>query len=56
MIAGMADGACRAEVEAAAESTDPFDISARFTDPSYGLGDAQALLDCMGINCADLCL
>jgi cysteine-rich repeat protein len=53
--AGMPDGPCHLEIEAAAHSPNPSDIFARTTDASYPLGRAIALGECLRTNCADSC-
>ena len=57
-MTGAANGSCKAEVEAAAGTTDPMDIGTRFADPDYAVGDAFGLLLCELDNCLgdDLCL
>ena len=57
-MTGGANGACIAEVEAAADSTDPMVIGERFANPAYAVGDAMGLLLCEMDFCVgeDLCL
>jgi hypothetical protein len=45
-LTGGARGACKAQIEAAAEETDPVKISERFVDPGFALGNANRLLQC----------
>lgn len=52
-MVGMANGECKVEAEAAAETTDPFTVGERFTNPNYALGDAYNLLLCERRNCPD---
>jgi len=54
-IQGGAAGPCRAEIEAAAETTDGMTIATRFVDPAYALGDAIRLLRCDQEACAAAC-
>ncbi|MEP6652023.1 MAG: hypothetical protein ABJA82_01610 [Myxococcales bacterium] len=58
--AGKADGVCKAQIEAAAESTDPGVVTGeRFTNPDpqnkmpYAIGFATDLIGCDGFLCPD---
>ena len=53
--AGMPDGPCHLEIEAAAHSPNPDDIFARTGDTAYPLGRATALGECLRANCASVC-
>jgi cysteine-rich repeat protein len=55
-MTGMANGECKAQVEAAAGTTDPMTIGERFADPNYAIGDAFAVLTCEQAKCASECL
>jgi hypothetical protein len=59
-MGGGGNGPCKAEIEAAAESTDPPVVTGeRFTNPDplmkmpYAIGFATDLLGCDGFSCAD---
>jgi hypothetical protein len=54
--AGGANGECKDQIEAAAESTDFGDIGARFGDPLFALGRAQIVFDCYRAECPVECL
>ena len=49
-------GVCRAEAEAAGESTDAISVAERFVDPAFALGNASRLLRCDRQFCATECL
>ncbi len=49
------NGPCVKEWEAAAESTDPVTVGARFTNPSFALGRAGALAMCEVHKCENAC-
>ncbi|HET7538632.1 MAG TPA: hypothetical protein VFK05_02135 [Polyangiaceae bacterium] len=53
---GAANGPCKAEIEAAAESTAPLDIASRIGDPSFPAGIAQVRVACDKTQCASTCL
>lgn len=50
-----AAGPCRAEVEAAAESTDPSVVAIRFNNPAYATGAVFNLLACEAESCGRVC-
>jgi cysteine-rich repeat protein len=52
---GLANGACRAQVETAARSSTLGDILSRRSDTNYPLGRANQLADCAAQNCASAC-
>jgi cysteine-rich repeat protein len=52
---GMANGPCKAEVEAAGRSTFPGDLVTRSTDTNYPAGRANTLAACMRDNCPAEC-
>jgi cysteine-rich repeat protein len=52
---GGGNGRCRAEVEAAAETTVPLDIQSRASDTYYALGRANAVAECGLASCATPC-
>lgn len=54
-MAGMADGECMAEIEEAAETTDPMTLAERFMNTEFAIGDAAVLAICEIHNC-DVCL
>jgi cysteine-rich repeat protein len=54
-LSGMANGACKGQVETAAETTNPITISERFVDPSFGTGAANNLLQCDQEFCSNEC-
>jgi len=54
-LGGLADGACKAEVTAAAKTGDLITIDSRKADPNYALGRANLLGDCVDTNCATEC-
>jgi cysteine-rich repeat protein len=54
-VLGLANGPCRAEVEAAAESTAPLTIQERADDTRYALGRANAVAECALASCASAC-
>ena len=56
VAAGLADGPCKEAVEAAADSTDPWEISARMFHSAYPLGWANQLLLCEWLYCNESCL
>jgi hypothetical protein len=49
------DGPCVAEVEAAAETTNVFDIDGRKMNTNYAIGRSYALDSCIAANCASAC-
>jgi len=49
-------GVCKAQAEAAAESTAALTIAERFVDPAYAIGNAARLLRCDADFCASDCL
>jgi hypothetical protein len=49
------DGPCVPEVEAAAETTNVFDIDGRKMDTSYAIGRSYALDNCIATECASAC-
>jgi hypothetical protein len=55
-LAGKATGACRAAVEAAAETTDPGTVFKRLKDKTYASGVAEPLLTCETRGCKDECV
>jgi hypothetical protein len=54
-LSGMANGKCKAEVEAAAKSTDPGAIANEFVDPSFPIGRATNLIGCDHDSCSMQC-
>jgi cysteine-rich repeat protein len=54
-LGGVANGKCQNEVTAAAKSGALLDINARSTDTNFPLGRANAISDCVGMNCATEC-
>lgn len=52
---GWADGPCKAEIEAAAGTTDPWHILWKSLDRRTALGKATALLLCERCKCGDAC-
>jgi hypothetical protein len=54
-LTGGASGPCRAEFEAAAESTDAFVVAERFVDPQFALGNAVSLSTCDRDSCQAVC-
>jgi cysteine-rich repeat protein len=52
---GFADGPCKSEVQAAAESTSPLTIQGRSNDTFYALGRANAVAACARTQCASPC-
>lgn len=54
-ILGVADGACRTEVEQAAGTTIPGELVTRSNDTTYPLGRANALAACARDSCATEC-
>jgi cysteine-rich repeat protein len=52
---GLANGACRPQVEAAAKSSNLGDILARRDDSGYPLGRANQLAQCAANSCASEC-
>lgn len=55
-LGGLANGVCRDQVAAAAQTDLPADIQLRSADPNFPLGRANALGDCVAINCATDCM
>ncbi len=54
-LLGFGDGPCRAQVEAAAKTTDPATISTRSSDTNYPVGRANALGSCASTSCGSEC-
>ena len=54
-LGGSGNGACKAEVEVAAKTTDPTALGERFTDPAFPVGRAFNLYGCRAAFCADVC-
>ena len=54
-LTGNANGPCKAEAEAAAESTNPMMVAYRFTDPSVAWGLSASLLYCDYTSCESTC-
>jgi cysteine-rich repeat protein len=52
---GTPDGPCRKEVEAAAHSTDPSTVFARFNDTSYPIGRVMRVTTCWLNSCSSSC-
>lgn len=52
---GGANGACRAEAEAAAGSADPREVADRFSDPTFPIGRAVNQVTCDRVACASEC-
>ena len=55
-LLGLGNGPCRPQVEAAAQSTSPGDISVRSGDTNFPVGRANALAACGRTNCAAECM
>jgi hypothetical protein len=53
--AGTSDGPCRKEIEAAAHTTDPSKVFARFNDADYPLGRVMVLTSCFAGKCGSSC-
>jgi len=54
-LSGQANGKCKAEVEAAAKSTDPGIIANEFVDPAFPIGRATNLIGCDKDSCSMQC-
>ena len=54
-LAGIANGPCKNQVAAAAKTNSLLDIQSRSTDTKFPLGRANALGDCVDMNCAADC-
>jgi hypothetical protein len=54
-LGGGGNGLCKAEVEAAAQSTDPGAIAERFVDPAFPVGRAANLIGCDHDSCSTKC-
>lgn len=52
---GTPDGPCRKEIEAAAHSSDPSVVVARFNDAKYPLGRVMQLTSCFTSKCSSSC-
>jgi hypothetical protein len=52
---GAADGACRAEIQAATKTTDPVKNGTLFFDPTLPAGRANRLIACAYDNCQSVC-
>ncbi len=51
-ISGSANGACKAQSEAAAESTNGLTVGQRWLNPSYAVGFAGQFIQCAKQNCS----
>jgi hypothetical protein len=52
---GAANGACRAEIQAATKTTDPIKNGTLFFDPTLPAGRANRLIACAFDNCKSVC-
>jgi hypothetical protein len=53
---GKATGACKAQIEGGAESSDPKEVMARLFDPNFATGNALTLIEaCDRPSCLDVC-
>lgn len=52
---GTPDGPCHKEIEAAAHSSVPSEVIARFNDTNYPLGRVTKLTTCWGSSCGSAC-
>jgi hypothetical protein len=52
---GAANGACRAEIQAATKTTDPVKNGTLFFDPKFPAGRANRLIACAYDNCKSTC-